>query len=217
MSDPIKYYVMVDEKQQGPYILAQLRAMWRAGSLTAETQYWFEGQTEWMPLETILELLEPPSSPAPRYIASPPAYSPPAKAKRGIGTSLRLGCGVLLVLFLAVFIIGLVLHETGNPPSQKSQNYRNLTYGDSYFDVIRALGQPDKEIEERDVPLPNVVLGYAEEKWIVYVMYSDRSFDKSTSHYLGIIDTQGSVVHAADEKSQTVLEALAYGIKHDVK
>ena len=94
MNDPIKYYVMVDEKQNGPYTLAQLQAMWRAGSLTTETQYWFEGQTEWMPLATILELLEPPSSPPPRYIALPRAYSPPAKAKRSIGTSLRLGCGV---------------------------------------------------------------------------------------------------------------------------
>ncbi len=73
MSDPIKYYVTIGEEQKGPYTLAQLQTMWRAGSLTVDTQYWFDGQSEWMPLGTILELLEPQERPraAPAYFAAP--------------------------------------------------------------------------------------------------------------------------------------------------
>ncbi len=75
MSDPIKYYVMVGEEQKGPYTLAQLQTMWKAGSLTVDTQYWFEGQGEWMPLGTILELLEPPERSRADRLTSPHQHS----------------------------------------------------------------------------------------------------------------------------------------------
>ncbi len=73
MNDPIKYYVMVGEEKKGPYTLAQLQTMWKTGSLNVDTQYWFDGQGEWMPLSTILELLEPQErSPAAQaYFAAP--------------------------------------------------------------------------------------------------------------------------------------------------
>ncbi|MEJ0089472.1 MAG: hypothetical protein WDM80_06980 [Limisphaerales bacterium] len=131
-------------------------------------------------------------------------------------SALALGCGGLLVLFLIIFVIGLFFSGSGTSPSERKsaiQNYKSLTHQSTYYDVIKALGQPDKEIEERDVPLPNIVLGYAREQWIVYVMYSDRSFDKEKSFYAGIVSTTGIVIHAADEKTRVILEALAEGIK----
>lgn len=59
MNNPIKYYVKIGEEQRGPFTLEQLQGMWRAGAVTMETNYWVEGFDEWMPLETILELLQP--------------------------------------------------------------------------------------------------------------------------------------------------------------
>jgi len=214
MNDPIKYYVMLGEDRKGPFTLTQLQAMWRAGSLTTETQYWFEGQSEWMPLGTIIELLEASSVTPARYAISVPMFSKPVKTKRGISARVFIGCGALLVLVLVVLVIGVVFSDD---PQFSSQSYRKLNSKASYFDVIRALGKPDKEIEERDVPLPNVVLGYVKEKCIVYIMYSDRSFDKTKSRYLGIINIQGNVIHAADEESRTILVALASGLRDEVK
>lgn len=214
MSDPVTYYVLLGEEQKGPYTLAQLQAMWRDGSLTIDTQYWFEGQTDWMPLGTILELLEPRSSQPHGYGASSPAISLAAKAKPSVGTLLGIGCGVLLVVGLAILLIRLVGSDSN---SSLSPNYKNLRSEHSYFDVIRALGSPDKEIEERDAPIPNIVLGYARERWIVYLVYSDRSCDKSKSHYVGIVSTRGTVIHAADVKYRPILESFAYTIAHELR
>lgn len=74
MSDPIKYFILAGEEQKGPYTLAQLQAMWRTGSLTVDNQYWFEGQSEWLPLGTILELLEQQerTRPTQAYFTAPP-------------------------------------------------------------------------------------------------------------------------------------------------
>ena len=125
-----------------------------------------------------------------------------------------IGCAGLLVVVLAFFAIGIIGNGSGSPTSQ---SYKNLTSESSYFDVVRALGHPDEEIEARDVPIPNIVLGYAKPKWVVYVIYSDGNFDKSTSHYLGIVNTRGTVVHASDPKYQSILDLFAYRMTHEVK
>jgi TM2 domain-containing membrane protein YozV len=126
MSDPIKYYVMVGEEQKGPYTLAQLQTMWRAGSLTVDTQYWFDGQGEWMPLSTVLELLEPPerSRAAHAYFAAPAqrVWSPGAAIVLsffipGLGQMYRgrIGRGILwftgVVIGYFLFVIpGIIAH-----------------------------------------------------------------------------------------------------------
>ncbi len=126
MSDPIKYFVMVGDEQKGPYTLTQLQTMWRAGSLTVDTQYWFEGQGEWMPLGTILELLEPQeqSHAAQAYFAAPTVrlWSPGGAAVLsffipGLGQLYRggIGRGILWVIGVVIgyffFVVpGIIAH-----------------------------------------------------------------------------------------------------------
>ena len=126
MSDPIKYFVLVGEEKKGPYTLAQLQTMWRAGSLTIDTQYWFDGQGEWMPLSTILELLEPQERPhaAQAYFAAPAqrVWSPGAAVVLsffipGLGQLYRgrLGRGILwfigvVIGYFLLVVPGIIAH-----------------------------------------------------------------------------------------------------------
>jgi len=126
MSDPIKYFVLVGEEKKGPYTLAQLQTMWRAGSLTIDTQYWFDGQGEWMPLGTILELLEPQERPhaAQAYFAAPAqrVWSPGAAVVLsffipGLGQLYRgrLGRGILwfigvVIGYFLLVVPGIIAH-----------------------------------------------------------------------------------------------------------
>jgi TM2 domain-containing membrane protein YozV len=96
MSDPIKYFVMVNNEQRGPFTLEQLQGMWKSGAVTMDTQYWVEGLDEWMPLSSILDLIQPP-----QRMQQQPAYFPasgqlvrPAKS-RGIFIILGLFLGCL--------------------------------------------------------------------------------------------------------------------------
>jgi TM2 domain-containing membrane protein YozV len=56
----VEYYILQDDKQTGPYTVKQLRSMWNAGQLTAETFYWREGMSEWTPLRGVIDKLEHP-------------------------------------------------------------------------------------------------------------------------------------------------------------
>lgn len=73
------YYIARDGEQQGPYTVTQLRNMWQSGTITAHTQYWFEGAASWQPLIRIRTLLEgeqgraPAPAPAVRHRATTPA------------------------------------------------------------------------------------------------------------------------------------------------
>jgi TM2 domain-containing membrane protein YozV len=142
MGDPIKYYVMLEEEKRGPYTLAQLQTMWRSGSLTVDTQYWFDGQGEWMPLSTILELLEPQERPraAYTYFAAPAqrVWSPGAALVLsffipGLGQMYRgrIGRGILwfigVVIGYSLLVIpGIIAHliclvdaYSGDPTKEK--------------------------------------------------------------------------------------------------
>jgi hypothetical protein len=55
------HYLFIDNEQKGPYTLSQLKAMWITGTITKNTLYWQEGCPEWIPLSSILDLLEEPS------------------------------------------------------------------------------------------------------------------------------------------------------------
>jgi predicted RNA-binding Zn-ribbon protein involved in translation (DUF1610 family) len=103
------------------------------------------------------------------------------------------------------------LHPSANVSEQSLQS---LDFDTTYYGVINALGPPDKEISTTDVPLPNIVMGYKDTGWLVYVVYDigDRSFDKGKTHYLGTITTE-RVVHASNEKYRQILEGLKDGLK----
>lgn len=96
MSDPIKYYVMVGDERRGPFTLQQLQGMWQSGAITMDTKYWIEGLDDWMPLSSILELIQPPlrAHQAQPYFAAPGQLVRPAK-NRGIYIILGLFLGCL--------------------------------------------------------------------------------------------------------------------------
>jgi len=89
----------------GPYTLQQLRSMWSSGQFTADTMYWSESDSAWLPLRALLESnptenqANPAltSEPPPPPIAAPPKASPtqspekspfaPQQIKDGFGFS----------------------------------------------------------------------------------------------------------------------------------
>ncbi len=115
------------------------------------------------------------------------------------------------------------LQTDASPASQPSQHLSTtiseqslqaLDFDTTYYGVVNALGPPDKEISTTDVPLPNIVMGYRDPGWLVYVVYDigDRTFDKGKTHYLGTITTE-RVVHASNDKYRQILEGLKDGLK----
>lgn len=57
------YFLHINRKQEGPFSLAEVRDKWRkrhALGITRETPYWQDGLTEWLPLGTLEDTLEPP-------------------------------------------------------------------------------------------------------------------------------------------------------------
>jgi hypothetical protein len=145
------------------------------------------GYSEWVPLETILHELEPQtprSTPVlpPTYVPPPTPVipwqnieDPPAKKNfLGVGVVVIVavvGLALLFLLFAALSNDSSQPRADGAPKAAASasriplsERCKGLKYEDSYFDVIRALGQQDKEIEEREAQIPNIVLGYISDK-----------------------------------------------------
>ncbi len=54
----IDYYLILDEKEQGPFTIGQLRSLWNAGKITSKTYYFQDGMGEWNPLANIISRLE---------------------------------------------------------------------------------------------------------------------------------------------------------------
>ena len=121
----ILYYLQKDGAQTGPFTIGQLRSMWQSGSITAQTQYWFEGAPEWRPLINILRLLEPPATPVPA--ATPVATPQITRARYNTRTGLFTGTTLLLVKLAVQAIqslgwkvenanesVGIVTFETDN-------------------------------------------------------------------------------------------------------
>lgn len=65
-------YLFINNQQQGPYAIDQIRGMWGSGSITADTLYWHEGMSEWGSVHTLLS--QQPTSSAP---PSPPIQTAP--------------------------------------------------------------------------------------------------------------------------------------------
>lgn len=45
------YRIFYGGEEKGPFTFEQLRSMWSSGQLTADTQYWQEGMSDWEPIE----------------------------------------------------------------------------------------------------------------------------------------------------------------------
>jgi len=71
----MKYFILQDDQTKGPYTLNQLRTMWNSGSITGETLYTQEDYSEWVPLDRIINDLEPPGATA-NEISQPTQLQP---------------------------------------------------------------------------------------------------------------------------------------------
>jgi GYF domain 2 len=76
------YYIIQNGEANGPYTIGQLRAMWNSGAITGETLYCQEGWSEWLPLSTMIEDLEPSASVPSQNASPPPLLSAVPKPKR---------------------------------------------------------------------------------------------------------------------------------------
>lgn len=46
---------MRNNEKSGPFTMDQLKGMWSNGQITSETPYWFDGLSEWLPIEGMVE------------------------------------------------------------------------------------------------------------------------------------------------------------------
>ncbi len=60
--NPEHYLLLVGTEQRGPYTLPQIQAMWRSGSITADSHFWRGGAKNWFPISDICNLLDPPTN-----------------------------------------------------------------------------------------------------------------------------------------------------------
>jgi TM2 domain-containing membrane protein YozV len=88
------YYILQEDETKGPYTIGQLRGMWNMGSITGKTMHCQEGDSEWHPLITILDQLEPPP-PQPPAVMQPDVLVVTARKSRGIYIILGLFLGTL--------------------------------------------------------------------------------------------------------------------------
>lgn len=73
-----KYYLYLSDEQKGPFTIGQLQAMWLAGTIDRNTQFYTKVNGDWKKLGVILDLLEPP----------PPATAAPAPVAAEIAVKL---------------------------------------------------------------------------------------------------------------------------------
>ena len=57
-----EYYIVVDEKQKGPFTISQIKALWDRAEITSDTLYSSKGMDGWRPLLELMEEHEEPPS-----------------------------------------------------------------------------------------------------------------------------------------------------------
>jgi hypothetical protein len=65
-------YLFINNRQQGPYALDQIRRMWNSGSITADTLYWHEGMVDWGSVHELVTQQQTASTPPPLPIQTAP-------------------------------------------------------------------------------------------------------------------------------------------------
>ncbi len=128
------YYVAKNGQTEGPYTLAQMRGMWKQGTLTAVMQYVTEGETEWKPLSQMVKQLEP----APMTLEKRPGRLTWLGL---IGTFLFISGALLsfqisIFLFLANLLLGLACFLWLRSEKAKPLPGGGLTAGLALFAVV---------------------------------------------------------------------------------
>lgn len=143
----MNFYVWQDNKQSGPYTLAQLRSMWAAGSVTASALICAEGKEEWQPAAGLLDAVlvrvtKPSARPTPR-----PAAVQEVPAKKSSGCAVAAAIGLALC---ALFLVIPAISNAINGPSSPSTSVRNSAYDGSVSQVSRWIRDNAKDPESVD-------------------------------------------------------------------
>ncbi len=138
------YFLLKGDEQSGPFTIGQLRSMWQSGSITAQTQYWFEGAPEWRPLINILRLLEPES--ALTKPTTSPLQRPPSirivPSRRPITVNVQdiwLKNAVIILCCLAVFlaVIGSVIWALESSKQEAAKREEELAKHEKFIHDIK--------------------------------------------------------------------------------
>ena len=147
------FFLHRDGAQTGPFTIGQLRSMWQSGSITAQTQYWFEGAAEWRPLINILALLEPETAltkPMPSPQQRPPSNRI-VPSRRPVSVNVQdIGVkkAVTFLCFLAVFlvVIGAVIWAVESSKQEEAKKAEKRAKLDQELSQLRRENK-NKEIE----------------------------------------------------------------------
>jgi uncharacterized RDD family membrane protein YckC len=106
-------YLVLDSKSAGPFTLDQVRSMWVQNKIDAQTLFFREGQTEWLPLERIVPELFPvdPTHTVNAVYAMPgPECS---SATRIGGFWRRIGAAIVDLIILGIFgfVLGTIFFD----------------------------------------------------------------------------------------------------------
>jgi hypothetical protein len=115
----MNHYVLVGDEQKGPYDMEQLKWMWKTGQITAETSYWREGLTQWIPLGVMVSDAIAAESRIEAQKKAAPAVQPKTEDKDPEPTTFENIIIVIFALFFSVFamIVGVVLRLLGRKKS----------------------------------------------------------------------------------------------------
>jgi len=104
----LHYYLLINDKYQGPYTLEQIHSMWNSGSLTADTLYWTDGLKRWKSIEVLFKISSTPPLPPKQYQnlsdqqESEPPSNTPNKFNRSIFWKLAIIGSCFLYILLAI-------------------------------------------------------------------------------------------------------------------
>jgi hypothetical protein len=100
------YYLLQNDEKRGPYTIGQLRTMWSSGALTSETLYSTKADAktdgDWLPLEFIIDQLEPPDD---NTLTGSGSRLDPDTARGSLGRPAINSIGTLLLVGGLVFAI----------------------------------------------------------------------------------------------------------------
>lgn len=137
----MSYYILKNDKTEGPYTIGQLRSMWNSGALTGDTLYCEEGYEEWVYLRDLADQLEAqPDSSSPPVLPPyqfAPDSQPNAPKKSGVGKAFGVGCLSILVLFILFTILGGMMND-GNSSRDSERNVAILS-GDESGKICKGL------------------------------------------------------------------------------
>src|SRR5580704_9464544 len=144
-------YILQANEKKGPYTIGQLRSLWNAGLITAQTLYSPEGFPEWIPLARIISDLEPsqPSS----FGNKPPIIPVVGRFKITKKHIIMVASLTVLAFLCIIFFRQQILHGNSNSSSQDEATNARQRYTPGEFinkfggyikdDVKNILGPPD--------------------------------------------------------------------------